>query len=335
MDEKIVRDAHATFNEAFEADVSWETFQHKHMAAPESIGESEIIVDYADGTPRGMNGFMPLTLLIGAHPLRATFSCDIAVRPAYRGQHIFYRMIKRAIEQFQTEDMDLIYAMPNQNSYHGFQKLEFCELGKFAIYARILRPVELLFRKAMHRSAEYPPFSDTQFHVGSYLYSISTSCPFSDADISAINGRTSIHFYRSRAFYQWKFDDLSKGDRAYLCARTSENELVGFLLVQKSGSGAIDICDWMLPREQAAAGAILRTCCKFLRSFCDVVQGFVNPSNWEPQVFSAGGFFRRRIEQPFLIMPTSELASADACPELYDFRNWEVRKIDSDTILNG
>lgn len=234
MDEKIVQDAHATFNEAFDADVSWETFQHKHMAAPESIGESEILVDYADGTPRGLHGFMPLTLLIGAHPLHATFSCDTAVRPAYRGQHIFYRMIKRAIKQFQAEDMDLIYAIPNQNSYHDFQKLEFCELGKFAVYARILRPVELLFRKAMHRSAEYPPFSG--------------------ADISVINDRTSINFYRSRAFYQWKFDDLSKGDSAYLCARTAENELVGFLLVQKSGSGAVDICDWMLPREQAATG---------------------------------------------------------------------------------
>lgn len=335
MDEKIVRDAHAIFNEVFETDISWETFRHKHLDAPESIGESAVLVDYTDGAPMGTNSFLPLTLLMGGHLLNATCSCDTAVRPAYRGQHVFYHIVGRAIEQFRTENMDLIYAMPNQNSYHGFQKLQFCELGKLAVYARILRPVGLLSRKVVHRSAKYPPFSDTQFHADGYAYSISTSCPFSDTDISAVNGRTSVHFHRSRAFYQWKFDDLSKGDRAYLCARTAENDLVGFLLVQKSGTGSVDICDWMLPQDLAAAQSIVRACCKFLRKFCDVVQVWVNPTNWEPEVFSGSGFFRRGSEQPFLIMPTSAQASPDACPALYDFKNWEVRKIDNDTILNN
>ena len=335
MDEKIVRDAHAIFNEVFEPDISWETFRHKHLDAPESIGESEVLVDYVDGTPRGTNSFLPLTLLMGAHLLNATCSCDTAVLPAYRGQHVFYHIVRRAIEQFRTENMDLIYAMPNQNSYHGFQKLGFHELGKLAAYTHILRPVGLLFRKVMQRSAEYPLFSDTQFYADGYVYNITTCCPFSDTDISAINDRTSIHFRRSRAFYQWKFDDLSKGDRAYLCVRSAENVLVGFLLVQKIGTGSVDICDWVLPQEQAAAQSIVRACCKFLRRFGDVVQVWVNPTNWEPEVFSGSGFFRRGSEQPFLIMPTSAQASPDACPALYDFKNWEVRKIDNDTILNN
>lgn len=335
MDEKIVRDAHAIFNKVFKADIPWETFRHKHLDNPESTGKTEILVDYADGTPRGMNCFIPLTLLVGAHPLRATVSCDTAVLPAYRGQHIFYHIVRQAIEQFRTEDMDLIYAMPNHNSYHGFRKMEFHELGKLAIYARVLRPAGLLLRKIMHRDAEYPPFSEAQFRADGYFYSLSTNCPFSDADISAINARSSIHFHRSRTFYQWKFDALSEGERAYLCVRSAEGELVGFLAVQKSGGGAVELCDWVLPQEQAAAQVILHTCCKVLRRFCDVVQGWVNPVSWEPQVFSGSGFFRRKAEQPFLIMPTSARASADACPELYDFRNWEVRKIDNDTILNG
>ena len=336
MDKKVVQDAHSIFNEVFDCNVSWETFRHKHLDNPEVNQETCVLVNYDGNVPQGTNSFMDCTLFNGPQQLNATFSCDTAVRPAFRGKHIFYHIVTRAINLCQEDACDLIYALPNTNSYHGFQKLGFQELGKMDGYAKILHPIKIFLRKAVHCSFPFPTFQNESFSQGGYDYSVSLKCPFTEEDFSSINGRPSVHLQRTLRYYRWKVDYLPEGETAYLCIRKN-GALSGFLVLRKYPYGTCEICDWMLPGEDIIARDMLKTSSRYLRKFCDVLQVLmVNPAGREPHLLSHSGFFRRKaISQPFMIYPTSTRMDGAEGKTVFNLRNWELRAIDGDTILNG
>ncbi len=164
---------------------------------------------------------------------------------------------------------------------------------------------------------------------------MSLRCPFTEQDLTLINNRPGIHLQRSRAFYQWKIDYLLEGETACLYTR-QEERLHAFLVLRRHANGTCTICDWMLPEGCSEAKRLLKSAVSLLRPYCDLLTiPMVNPSSAEPALLKNSGFFlKKEWRLPFMIYPTSEL-DTETLSRLKDLRNWSLRYIDSDTILNG
>ena len=332
MDEKTLRDAHAVFCETFHSDMSYEAFRHKHMDNPDLDREIPTLVHYQDGVPAGTNSFMGCVILNDGQAVFSLQSCDTAVRTAFQGRHIFTLLIQKAMLVCQERQDTVLFGFPNSNSYPGFIKLGFCEQGKLDRYDAVLRPARLLLRKVLHRAPALPLFQASDFPSGELTLSL--RCPFTEEDIALMNHRPGVRFQRSLEFYQWKLDWLPEGEGAYLCARKS-GRLEAFLVLRRGSDGSCLVCDWMLPENTKASGRFLREARRFLRPYCDLLEvSMVNPLGGEPAQLKSGGFFRRNTDpQPFLIYPIAQLGEK-TLSQLKNLRNWSLRYIDSDTVLN-
>ena len=324
MDEKLLHDAHDIFCEVFHSKISYETFRHKHLDNPDIDAGVATLVDYQDGVPAGTNSFMGYTLLDGPRAL-----------PAFRGRRIFLLLVQRAISVCQETPNVLIYATPNENSYPGFTKLGFLELGRLETYCAVLRPVHLARRKFLRRTAPLSAFRPASFSSREGEWALSLRCPFTEDDLALINARPGVHLRRSLDFYRWKVDYLPEERTAYLCLRRN-GRLTAFLVLLRHSNGSCEVCDWMLPDSPAESGPILRRARRRLRPFCDLLSvSMVNPAGNEPSLLASGGFVRKKAwPQPFMIYPTAEL-DAETLSRLKHFRSWTLRYIDTDTILHG
>lgn len=334
MEKQLIHDAYTIFNEVFHTGMSYEAFRHKHMDNPERDEDIMTLVHYQDGVPAGTNSFMGCFVLDGNQEIYAVTSCDTAVKTAFRGNHIFSLLIQRAMTICQERKNTFLFGFPNQNSYPGFIKLDFEELGGMETWCAILRPVRLLLRKALGRGGTLPLFRPASAsREGNW--SLSLRCPFSEEDLTWINSRPGVHFRRTMLFYQWKIDYLPEGEAAYLCAR-SAGRLEAFLVLRRYANGSCDICDWLLPEDGAASRRLLKSALRLLRPHCDLITvPMVNPASEDPERLSAGGFFRKKgLASPFMIYPTADL-EPETLARLRDLRNWTLRYIDGDTILNG
>lgn len=332
MDEKTLRDAYAIFCEVFHSDMSYEAFRHKHIDNPDLDRDIPTLVHYQDGLPVGTNSFMGCVILNDGQAVFSLQSCDTAVKTAFQGRHIFTRLIQRAMLICREHQDTVLFGFPNSNSYPGFIKLGFYELGKLDRYDAVLRPVHLLLRKALRRAPALPPFRASAFPGGEWTLSL--RCPFTEADIALMNRRPGVHLRRSLEFYRWKLDWLPEGEGAYLCARKG-GRLKAFLALRRESDGSCRVCDWMLPEDPEASGRLLREARRLLRPYCELLKvSMVNPTGEEPAQLKSGGFFRRDAwPQPFLIYPTAELGE-ETLSRLKDLRNWSLRYIDGDTVFN-
>lgn len=332
MDEKTLRDAHAVFCEVFHSDMSFEAFRHKHLDNPDLDQEIPTLVHYQDGVPVGTNSFMGCVVLNEGQALFSLQSCDTAVKAAFQGRHIFTRLIQKAMLICRERQNTALFGFPNPKSYPGFAKLGFYELGKLDRYDAILRPVHLLLRRVLHRAPALPLFRENAFSGGEWTLSL--RCPFTEEDIALMNSRPGVHLRRSLEFYRWKMDWLPEGEGAYLCVRKG-GRLEAFLVLRRETGGTSQVCDWMLPEDPEAAGRLLREAWRLLRPYCELLKvSMVNPTGDEPARLKSGGFFRRNSDpQPFMIYPTAELGE-EALSRLKDLRNWTLRFIDGDTVLN-
>lgn len=259
-------------------------------------------------------------------------SCDTAVKPIFQGRHIFTSLIQKAMFVCQKRQNTVLFGFPNSNSYLGFIKLGFYELGKLDRYDSVLRPVHLLLRKVLHRAPALPLFQESAFPGGEWTLSL--RCPFTEEDIALMNSHPGVHLRRSLEFYRWKLDWLPEGEGAYLCARKN-GRLEAFLVFRRESDGSCWVCDWMLPEDPEASGRLLREVCRFLRPYCDLLKvSMVNPTGTEPDRLKNGSFFRRSTApQPFLIYLTAELGE-ETISQIKDLRNWSLRYIDGDTVFN-
>lgn len=340
MDEQRLKDAYSVLREAFQSyrHISYETFRHKHLGNPDIDLDIMTLVHYQDGIPAGTNSFMTCHLLLGQRTVSAIQSCDSAVRPDFRGRHIFSRLIQQAISLCRESRHVFIFGCPNENSYPGFTKLGFLELGRLKSYGGVLQPTRFLLRrvrrKLLGKSPALAAFRPISFSGPGGNWTVSLSCPFTEEDLAVMNVRPGIHLRRSLEFYRWKVDYLPEERTAYLCLR-QDGRLATFLVLLRHSNGSCDICDWMLPDSPAESGPILRRARRRLRPFCDLLSvSMVNPAGNEPSLLASGGFFRKKAwPQPFMIYPTAEL-DAETLYRLKDFRSWTLRYIDTDTILH-
>ena len=78
----------------------------------------------------GANSFFPSQLTYEKKVYQAVQSGDTMVHPDFRGQGIFMKILKFAAEDLQKSGQALIYGYANGNSYPGFLKFGFSDLGR-------------------------------------------------------------------------------------------------------------------------------------------------------------------------------------------------------------
>lgn len=341
MDEQRLKDAYSVLREVFQSyrHISYETFRHKHLDNPDIDPDIYILNDYEDGSVRGTTAFMRYPLSVDGRTLFVDHPCDVAVSPACRGRHIFSRIQLQGIEHCSGSDVSMLFATPNENSYPGYTKLGFLELGRLKSYGGVLQPVRFFWRRVRRKLLGKAP-ALAAFRPGSFSgpggsWILSSACPFTEDDLAVINARPGVHIRRSLDFYRWKVDYLPEERTAYLCLRRN-GRLTAFLILLRHSNGSCDVCDWMLPEDPAESGPILKRTRRLLRPHCDLLSvSMVNPLGNEPSLLASGGFFRKKSwPQPFMIYPTAELSGEEPA-RLRDLKNWSLRYIDTDTILQG
>lgn len=336
MDDKLLRDAHEVFCKVFDSNISYENFRHKHMDDPELAGDMVTMVDYQDGVPAGTNSFMGATLICGGKKLYFVLSCDTAVKEDFRGRHIFSNLIRQALQRCEEQGVDFMMAVPNQNSYPGFVRLKFQEVGTQWTYKAVLRPVQVLRSRLLHKETYLPPFEDKAYtEPAGYEWQMTSDCPFSEDDLAAINSRTGIFLQRSREMFAWKIDCYPREAREYICVRRDGKLCAYFIVIAERSNGGCIICDWMLPGERNSARRIVRRLVRYLRKYAGVASiPSVNPERGEPGLLHCGGFLFRKRGVPLMFYPTSDAVGEKEAAYMRDFKNWMLRYIDADTILN-
>lgn len=332
MNEQLLHDAHSVFCRVFHSNMPYEAFRHKHMDNPDRDPDIMTLVHYRGDIPVGTSSYMGCWVVDGKQAYYSVMSCDNAVIEEARGEGVFSRLVQRAISGCQEKETPFLSVFPNLHSRPGFAKLGFLEAGMPETYAVIPRPVHLLLRKTLGRTHTLPLFRPFSGREGEWTLSL--RCPFTEEDLALINSRFDIHLQRSLPFYQWKIDCMPEGEASYLCLR-QEGRLEAFLVLRRYANNACFICDWMLPEDKAACRGLLKQAIRLLRPFCDLLEvRLVNPTGMEPAQLSAGGFFRKKsMPVPFMIYPTASLGEEDRI-RLMDLRNWTLRYIDCNTVLN-
>ena len=123
VDEKFIEDFIATENAVFNNNYTKEQFQKKYI--DNIFGKSIVEVVYLDGAPVAARGLWRNDV----NGKKAYQPGDTCVTDACRGKGIFTVMTKKSIEM--TDEDDLIYNFPNQNSYPGYMKMGWKLVGEY------------------------------------------------------------------------------------------------------------------------------------------------------------------------------------------------------------
>lgn len=125
VDEKFIEDFIATENAVFNNNYTKEQFQKKYI--DNIFGKSIVEVVYLDGAPVAARGLWRNDV----NGKKAYQPGDTCVTDACRGKGIFTVMTKKSIEM--TDEDDLIYNFPNQNSYPGYMKMGWKLVGEYGL----------------------------------------------------------------------------------------------------------------------------------------------------------------------------------------------------------
>lgn len=329
-DETKLRDAYSVFREVFdESGMSYERFVYKHQKNPDCVDEVANLVYYENGIPQGIHSFMGQVFLYGQEEVFSLQSCDVAVRTEARGKGLFSHSWREAMNYADENKIPFLFGLPNQNSYPGEVKLGLLELGQFALYVCFHHPIRFLWRRLLKRPASSAlSFEETSLkdHLGN-LWTVSLRCPFSEEDCAVINAQPGIRTRRNRAYFQWKGDFLPEGRTAYFCRRENQ-KLLAYFMVRLEGNHAL-LLDWMFPEKEPAAA--IRFLQHTLSRYADYTTTLVNPLTADSDAFQRGGFLRWK---PYKL-PLMVYFSAPPPEAFTDFKNWYLRVLDGDTVLNG
>ncbi|GAB6173140.1 hypothetical protein JCM15765_26180 [Paradesulfitobacterium aromaticivorans] len=328
----------SVFKAVYGKDIDRSFFRWKHLHNP-ALDQGALIYLVFNGEGRmiGANSFFPYTLVYEGRTYRAVQSGDTMVLAEYRGRGIFQKLLAFAAADLRQNGYALIYGYANDQSYPGFLKFGFADLGRIHLYYDILNWSRFLERKGKLFSIA-GMLMDKALVVFRILSGLFPSDPYeaTTANLSApeISKFLSdlpdggIHPRKDESYLAWKYRD--KPAAAYTTMVVRKNgEIVAVFVIR------IDRHDHQLTgeivefftSEQMPAGPILK---KILASMQQ--SNLVFAKIWEPsdkQLMSALSrnlFLKRKVELYFIAMILQENLTFFSDRSL-----WQVIGGDADT----
>ena len=333
MDDQRVHDAYDVFHATVKNSLSFEGFRHKHLDNPYIVDDYAVCVDYQNGVPAGTNSFIGNILICSGKRLKALLSCDTAVLEEHRGKHIFTSMIMQTIHKGERSGVDLIIGFPNGNSYPGFVKMGFTDLGPLWTCASVMKPWNLMISELRHKAMRTRDLESIAFPaVNGHSLEMSLTCPFTKIDFDELNTAPGVHFCRSLAAFNWKIDSGS-GKNAYFSIR-KDSTLIAYFVVQKNCFGICYILDYSLPDDMNESKECIKIFHRAMKPYCNsLVVRSLNLESEEGAVM--GKFFKikKKTGRFILFQVPSDLPDGIHA-ELFDFSNWRLRYFDGDVILS-
>jgi len=333
----LYKTAYRIFIKTFQNRVSYRRYIYKHQLNPYSLSK-EIFLYKLDGKYVGTNAFLGCLLNMCETQLTGIQSCDTAVLPAAQGYGIFSHIIKEA-EQYYKDQHVVLFGFPNKNSYHGFIKLGWRDLGEYITYVLIQRPGVILAMKlhlvgsnALECEHNIPGKIRRACKINflEQIFEYKT-CPFTEEEISVINQQGKyVSIKRSKSYFQWKIDNTGADGYRYRVLR-SDGILYGYLIYKKSLMGYITIVDWFLNPDTETDQTTILASLLVDFSKCSTCLFFpmIKPGSAECAMRLRLGFFEGqrfglRLNSSRLVVKSEECTSAD----------WRLRAIDLDSFFN-
>lgn len=126
------------FQTVFERKSSAEALRHSYMSTPLGFSFHSIMKD--DGVICGLNSFEPSYFIYNGKKCLFASSVTTMVDLKHRGATNFYYIVSKAYPYLKAEGVSLVYAYPNNNSYHVFTKMKLTkDVGEMFTYCLPLR----------------------------------------------------------------------------------------------------------------------------------------------------------------------------------------------------
>lgn len=161
----------------------------------------------------GQYALWPMKLRLGPEVILGAQSLDTMTHPSYRGQGMFTRLAKEAMQSAADHDVEVLVGFPNTQSYPGFiRKLDWDHTGDVPLYVRPLHP---------SRQGRIPswagPVADLAARLipggarrGFQIGTVKPARPEMEALLDACTRHsTSCQVERNPEYLNWRFDQAS------------------------------------------------------------------------------------------------------------------------------
>jgi len=125
---------------------SAEFFRWKHLESP--FGRSLMLVCEAGDRIVGLRAFLRWRFHVDGRSVRAVRPVDTATHPDHRGQGIFSKLTRAALELL-GDEADVVFNTPNERSLPGYLKMGWRPAGRVPVWVRprgLLSPIRGLRR---------------------------------------------------------------------------------------------------------------------------------------------------------------------------------------------
>lgn len=161
----------------------------------------------------GQYALWPMRLRLGTEVVLGAQSLDTMTHPRYRGQGMFTRLAKEAMQSALDRDVEVLIGFPNAQSYPGFiRKLDWDHTGDVPVY---IRPLHL------SRHGRLPSWAGPTVDLATRLlptgarrdFEIRSTKP-STSEMETLlqtpaGSPTSCQVERSQKYVDWRFEDAS------------------------------------------------------------------------------------------------------------------------------
>ena len=274
FDSSDVDDIVLLLNNEYKADFTRDWWKWKYEENPSGFrgSEGDIFVAESEGKVVAHYAILPERFRFHSKILDVAQAVDAVTHPAYRGMGLFSTLAKKVLSEAK-ERYRFVYAFPSEGAYRGQLKLGFHDLSPLPIRVNILN-YDSYFRRTVgdyvisrgrkffyRTSSQMTNHSRNAFSrkaVGEKV-KIERVESFGD-DFNGFWDRVGSCYgailERNAAFLNWRF---SKKFRLYniLLARSSKNDVVGYV-VSRSTVDTVIIVDLVtLPNESGVASQLI------------------------------------------------------------------------------
>lgn len=306
--------------------VTAEFWKWKYVDNPLSAVQPDVTVALDGSKIVGARPFLLNELWLGEKKIIAAQHCDTMVHKDYRGQGIFNRMGKFALQYLAEHNCSLSFGFPGPMSRKGFASQGYRKIMDTEILFHITNPVRVIESKFKKSKTEF-----NDYHVEVHdRYTTEMSI------LDSFRKKNTIDIVRSEENLRWRFDNHPLESYKYILVKKGER-FIGYAVIsiQRHVRGLTTgmIIDYLLEdgNIDCFRVLILKALEEFNRYACPVAAIWVLGEPDLYMVLTESFGFKSSLKFPYrkfidsgymdLILTDEKIASE---VNIYNQKNWRV-----------